>query len=74
MSQINIVGEMLEKHSDQEVIAYLDSIMTGLLKNYKTALEKNQAEVLWGNLGDISLVASIVRAMKKRDDAREAQK
>lgn len=71
---INIVGELIEKHSDEEIIEHLDSIMTGVVKNYKTALEKNQPEVLWGNLGDLSLVASIVRGLKKRNDVREAQK
>ena len=72
--KIDIVKELLEKHSDEEIVEYLDGVMTGLLKNYKVALEKGQAEVLWGNLGDVSLVASIVREMKKRNVARQAQR
>ena len=72
--KIDIVREMLDKHSDEEVIAYLDSVLTGLLQNYKTALEKGRSELLWGNLGDITLTASIIRTMKHRNEARETQK
>lgn len=72
--KIDIVREMLEKHSDDEVIAYLDSVVTGLLQNYRTATKQNQPELLYGNLGDLVMVASIIRAMKNRNDAREAQK
>lgn len=69
---IDMIGEMLEKHNDKEVIEHLSSVMAGVLKNYKIALEQNQAEVLWGNLGDITMVATTLRAMKKRNEAREA--
>ena len=72
--KIDVVKEMLEKHSDDEVIAYLDSVITGLLQNYKTAIKQNQSELLYGNIGDLTLVATIIRAMKNRNDAREAQK
>ena len=72
--KIDIVKEMLEKHSDEEVISYLDSVITGLLQNYRTATKQNQPELLYGNLGDLAMVASIIRAMKQRNDAREAQK
>ena len=72
--KVDVVKEMLEKHSDDEVIAYLDSVMTGLLQNYRTAAKQNQPELLYGNLGDLAMVASIIRAMKQRNDAREAQK
>lgn len=72
--KIDIVREMLEKHSDDEVIAYLDSVITGLLQNYRTATKQNQPELLYGNLGDLAMVASIIRVMKNRNDAREAQK
>lgn len=72
--KIDVVKEMLEKHSDDEVIVYLDSVMTGLLQNYRTAAKQNQPELLYGNLGDLAMVASIIRTMKQRNDAREAQK
>lgn len=74
MAKINLELEILANHSDEEVIEHLDGIMTGLLKNYKLALERREPEILWGNLGDISIVASIIREMKKRNLSRQAQK
>lgn len=72
--KVDIVKELLNNHSDEEITAYLDSIVTGLLQNYKTAIKQNQSEILYGNIGDLTLVATIIRAMKNRNDAREAMK
>lgn len=72
--KVDIVKEMLERHSDEEVIAYLSKVMTGVAQNYQTALKANQPETLWGNLGDIAMVSSILRGIKSRNDAREALK
>lgn len=74
MAKINLEAEILANHTDEEIIEYLDGIATGLLKNYRIALEKGQSEVLWGNLGDITLVAAVVREMKKRNATRQAQR
>lgn len=74
MAKVNIEAEMLFNHTDEEIIEFLDSMMTGVLKNYRTAISANQPEILWGNLGDISLVASLIREMKKRNTTRQAQK
>lgn len=73
MAKVNIEAEMLFNHTDEEIIEFLDSMMTGVLKNYRTAISANQPEILWGNLGDISLVASLIREMKKRNATRQAQ-
>lgn len=74
MSKIDIVKETLDRHSEAEIIAYLDSLLTGVLQNYRTSVKQNQVELLWGNLGDITLAASLVREMKKKNDTIEAQK
>lgn len=69
---INMINEALDKHNDAELIDHMATIMAGVVKNYKVALEKNQPEVLWGNLGDISQVTGMLRAMKRRNDERLA--
>lgn len=71
---INVVGEMIEKHSDEEIIAHLDKIVSGVVKNYTVALDKGTSDILWANLGDLTQAASILRGLKKRNEARDAQK
>ena len=70
--KVDIVSELLNNHSDEEIIAYLDSLATGVLQNYKTATKQRQPELLYGNLGDVALIASVIRSMKQRNDARES--
>ena len=71
---INVVGELIERHSDEEIIAHLDKIVAGVVKNYTVALDKGNSDIVWANLGDLTQVASILRGMRKRNEAREAQK
>lgn len=71
---INVVGELIERHSDEEIIAHLDKIVAGVVKNYTVALDKGNSDILWANLGDLTQVASILRGMRKRNEAREVQK
>ncbi len=71
---INIIGEIIEKHSDEEIIAHLEKIVAGVVKNYTVALDKGNSDILWANLGDLTQVASILRGMRKRNEARETQK
>ena len=74
MAKVDIVKELLEKHTDEEIIAYLDNMATGLLQNYRTATKQNQPQLLFGNLGDLVMIASVLRAMKQRNDNIEAQR
>lgn len=71
---VNIVGEIIEKHPDEEIIAHLEKIVSGVVKNYTVALDKGNSDILWANLGDLTQAASILRGMRKRNEAREAQK
>ena len=71
---INIIGEIIEKHSDEEIIAHLEKIVAGVVKNYTVALDKGTSDILWANLGDLTQAASILRGLRKRNEAREAQK
>lgn len=74
MAKVNLVGETIANHSDEEIIEHLNSVMAGVLKNYKIALEKENSNILWANLGDISLVSSILRGLHKRDQERLANR
>lgn len=69
---MNIIEDML-KHKDEEVIAYLAKVMQGVVKNYNLSLEKDQPDILWGNLGDISMVCQVLKAMNKRNEDKLAQ-
>ena len=71
---IDIEKELLEKHTDQEITAFLYKVMTGVLKNYNVGLDSNNSKYLWGSYGDIVMVRSILGHMKQRNDAIEAQK
>ncbi len=71
---IEIVKEMLDRHSDEEVIAYLSKIMNGVVQNYGSAIKVNQPQILFGSLGDITLASEILKAMKHRNEQREAQR
>lgn len=73
MSKVNIVAELLEKHSDSELIEHLYRVSSGVLKNYKISLEKGDSNILWANLGDIELVTSVLQAIYKREEAKLAQ-
>ena len=74
MAKVDVVKELLDKHTDEEIIAYLDSMATGLLQNYRIATKQNQPQLLFGNLGDLVMVASVLRAMKQRNDNIESQR
>ena len=73
MAKVNITNELIERHSTEEIVEHLSTVMRGVVQNYKVAIEKNQPELLFGNLGDITQATSILVAMKKRNDERVAQ-
>lgn len=72
--KVDITKELLDNHSDEEIISYISKVLNGVVQNYQIALKANQPEALWSNLGDITMVSSILKAIKARNDAREAQR
>lgn len=74
MREVNIVSDVMDKYSEEEIISYLSRVLNGVSKNYQVALKTNQPEVLWGNLGDIELAASILKGMDKVYKLKLAQK
>lgn len=69
---MNLAGDLLDKYTTEQVIAYLDKLTSGILKNYQTAIRVNQPQILFGSLGDITRVRDILHEMKKRNDERLA--
>lgn len=70
---MNLASDILDKYSSEQVTAYLDSVLSGVLKNYKIAIEKNMPELLFACIGDITQVRMVLREMRKRDEARAAR-
>lgn len=63
---VNLIADIL-KYKDEEIIEYLSKTMGGILRNYETAVKSNSPEVLYANLGDITLVAQALKAIDKRN-------
>ncbi len=71
---MDITKDIVDKYTTEQIVAYLDRLSSGVLKNYQTAIKVNQPEVLFGNLGDITQIRSVLHEMNKRNQEREAQK
>lgn len=69
---MNLASDLLDKYTPEQVIAYLDRLSAGVLKNYQTAIKTNQPHVLFGALGDIAQLRDILHEMHKRDEERAA--
>lgn len=74
MAKVNTTAELISSHSDEELIEHLSGVMTGVLKNYKVSLEKGDSNILWANLGDLSLVSGVLRGLHKRNQERLANR
>lgn len=72
--KVNTVAELINNHSDEEIVEYLNGIISGVVKNYKVALEKGDSNILWANLGDLSLVSGVLRGLHKRNQERLANR
>lgn len=69
---MDITKDIVDKYSTEQIVKHLDSVLLGVLQNYKTAIKNNQPQVLFGSLGDIVQAREILHEMRKRNDAREA--
>lgn len=70
---MDIAKDICDKYTNEQIIAHLDSIMGGVLMNYRTSLKQNQPQAVWGSLGDIAQAKAILHELKARNDARAAQ-
>ena len=65
--KISIANELVQRHSDQEIIEFLSRTTRGLVQNYKVAVEKGDSSILFANLGDLTMVASVLAELDKRE-------
>lgn len=65
--KISIANELVQRHSDQEIIEFLSKTTRGLVQNYKVAVEKGDSSILFANLGDLTMVASVLAELDKRE-------
>lgn len=65
--KISIANELVQRHSDQEIIEFLSKTTRGLVQNYKVAVEKGDSSILFANLGDLTMVASILAELDRRE-------
>ena len=71
---MNLAADILDKYSQEEIVAYMDNVLFGVLKNYKLAIEKGTPEILYASLGDLTEVRAILREQRKRDQEKQALK
>lgn len=71
---MDIAKDIVDKYTTEQIIAYLDHLMGGVRQNYRTALKVCKSEPLWISMGNIAQVKEVLQEMKKRNDARDAQK
>ena len=71
---MDIAKDIVDKYTTEQIIAYLDRLSAGVLKNYQIAIKVNQPQILFGDLGDIAQMRSILHEINKRNQEREATK
>lgn len=71
---INVVEDMLAKHSDAEIIEYLYNEITEVARTYKlTADNKLPAEYIWAATYNVYEIREILKALHRRNQERQAQ-
>lgn len=71
---INVIDDMLAKHSDTEIIEYLYNEISEVARIYKlTSDNKTPAEYLWATTYDILEIREILKALHRRNQERQAQ-
>lgn len=70
---MDIVKDVVEKYSVEQIVDYLDKLSTGVLKNYQTAIKASQPAVLFGSIGDLAQIRAILHEMNKQNQERAAR-
>ena len=70
---MDIAKDIVEKYSVEQIVDYLDRLSAGVLKSYQTAIKVNQPAILFGNLGDLAQIRSVLHEMNKQNQERIAR-
>lgn len=70
---INIVDDMLVKHSDDEIIEYLYRQVQGVSNTFTAVQEGLIPEMLLTHAQTVKQVEQILKAMHRRNQAKRAQ-
>ena len=70
---INIVDDMLAKHSDAEITEYLYRQMQGVSNTFTAVQEGLIPEMLLTQSQTVKQIESILKALHKRNQERQAQ-
>ena len=71
---MDLAKDIVDKYTTEQIIAYLNKALGGVVKNYNIGLKFGRPEFLWSSFVDIVQAKEILREMKERNDAREAAK
>lgn len=73
MSKVNITQELLDRHSDEEIIEYLYDAASSAARIFKVTSDgKLPAEYLWSTTEGIYEIRDTLRALRDRNNARHS--
>ena len=67
---IDLVDEVL-KHTDEEIIAFLDSEMTDIVRAYAASIKVNDPTQIIAVAAKVGQVRSVLRALNRRNEERK---
>lgn len=73
---INIVDDIINRYSDEDIIEYLEKQARDIKRAYNTVVEDEEEWVgsLVAMTGKVEMVSNILTAMKKRNENRAAMR
>ena len=70
---IDPIEDMLNRHSDAEIVQYLYTKAIGVQQGYRKALKDKSPEYIWSMVGAQAEITTILGRMHRRNQERLAQ-
>lgn len=70
---MDLIDDMLAKHSDDEIIAYLYSLLSSTNKSFNDAIMDENRVLMGSCYPNYSQAATILQKLKRRNDERQAR-